>query len=239
MTLTDLKKELSKLSGIDMFNPKYSDVFQRFSGADLTEAEAEKMDEMGIPVDEQPAEVVEAKDEAMEAKEDAAEAKEETMADEVKDAPVDAEEITDKMDDINKAEDEREIDKIEETKAEQDDNAEKADEKAEEVKDESEEIGKEVDEFKGDKIADELLDTKIELELVKGGVRDDKLEAAKRMAKYEIKDLGELDKVKELLDMYPEWLKTYNAKGFGMPVDEGANSLTAEEKRLKQLGINL
>ena len=121
-----------------------------------------------------------------------------------------AEQITDKEDDINKAEDEREIDKIEETKAEQDDETEKADEKAEEVKEESEEIGKSVDEFKDDKMADELLDTKIELALVRGGVRDDKLEAAKRMAKYEIKDLDELDKVKELLDMYPEWLKTYN-----------------------------
>lgn len=228
MTLTDLKKELSQLSGEDMFNPKYRDVFKKFAGEDLTEAEVEKMDEMGIPVDEQPEEVVEAREEAEETKAD-------EVADDMQEAP-DAEEIKDKEEDINKAEDEREIDKIEEEKA---DDAEKADEKAEEVKDESEEIGKEVDEFKDDKIADELLDTKIELELVKGGVRDDKLEAAKRMAKYEIKDLGELDKVKELLDMYPEWLKTYNAKGFGMPVDEGANSLTAEEKRLKQLGINL
>lgn len=230
MTLTELKRELSQLSGEDMFNPKYRDVFKKFAGEDLTEAEAEKMEEMGIPVDEQPEEVVEAREDKQ-AEENAEEAQEE-----VKDVPTNAEQIEAKEEDIDKAEDEREINKIEEDKA---DTTEKADEKAEEVKEESEEIGKEVDEFKDDKIADELLDTKIELALVRGGVRDDKLEAAKRMAKYEIKDLGELDKVKELLDMYPEWLKTYNAKGFGMPVDEGANSLTAEEKRLKQLGINL
>lgn len=234
MTLTELKRELSQLSGEDMFKPKYRDVFKRFAGDDLTDAEVEKMEEMGIPEDEQPAEVVEAKDEAMEAKEEAADEKADEMVAEDK-AP-EAEQITDKEEDINKAEDEREIDKIEETKAEQDDETEKADEKAEEVKEESEEIGKSVDEFKDDKMADELLDTKIELALVRGGVRDDKLEAAKRMAKYEIKDLDELDKVKELLDMYPEWLKTYNTQKFGMPVDEGGYGLTAEEKRLKELG---
>lgn len=49
-----------------------------------------------------------------------------------------------KFDDLYKAEDEREIDKIEEVKT---DDAETADEKAEEVKEESEEIGKDVDEI--------------------------------------------------------------------------------------------
>lgn len=48
-----------------------------------------------------------------------------------------------KMQDLYKAEDEREIDKIEEEKADTDT---EADEKAEEVKEESEEIGKDVDE---------------------------------------------------------------------------------------------
>lgn len=222
--LTEFKKELSRLSGVDFFNPKFRDVFKKLDGEELTEAEAEKMEEMGIPVDEQPEEVVEAKEEMDEAKEEIAE-----------DKTPDAEEIKDKEEDIDKAEDEREIDKIEEDKA---DTTEKADEKAEEVKEESEEIGKDVDEMKGDKLADELLDTKIELELVKGGVRDDKMQAAKRMAKFEVQNLDELDKVKELLAMYPEWLRTYNAQKFGMPVDEGGDALTAEEKRLKELGID-
>lgn len=48
-----------------------------------------------------------------------------------------------RLEDIDKAEDEREIDKIEEDKAEE---PEKADEKKEEVGEESEEIGKEVNE---------------------------------------------------------------------------------------------
>lgn len=51
--------------------------------------------------------------------------------------------VKEKMDDLYKAEDEREIDKVEENKAE---NAETEDEKAEEVKEESKEIGKDVDE---------------------------------------------------------------------------------------------
>lgn len=222
--LSEFKKELSRLSGVDFFNPKYRDVFKKLDDEELTEAEAEKMEEMGIPVDEQPEEVVEAKEEMDEAKEEVAE-----------DKTPDAEEIKDKEEDIDKAEDEREIDKIEEDKA---DTTEKADEKAEEVKEESEEIGKDVDEMKGDKLADELLDTKIELALVRGGVRDDKMEAAKRMAKFEVQNLDELDKVKELLAMYPEWLRTYNTQKFGMPVDEGGDALTAEEKRLKELGID-
>lgn len=52
--------------------------------------------------------------------------------------------LGDHMKDLYKAEDEREIDKIESEKA---DNAEKADEKENEVKEESEEIGKDVDEI--------------------------------------------------------------------------------------------
>lgn len=52
------------------------------------------------------------------------------------------EKVKAKIQDLNKAEDEREIDKIEEEKA---DNAEDASEKAEEVKDESKEIGKDID----------------------------------------------------------------------------------------------
>lgn len=51
--------------------------------------------------------------------------------------------LKEKMDDLYKAEDEREIDKVEEDNAE---NAETENEKAEEVKEENEEIGKDVDE---------------------------------------------------------------------------------------------
>lgn len=60
--------------------------------------------------------------------------------------------IKDKMDDLYKAEDEREVDKIEEDKAE---NPETKSEKKEEVKEESEEIGKDVDETEDEAEEDE------------------------------------------------------------------------------------
>lgn len=57
-----------------------------------------------------------------------------------------------KVEDVEKAEDEREIDKVEEEKA---DNEEVKEEKAEEVAEESEEIGKDVEEAEGEEPAEE------------------------------------------------------------------------------------
>lgn len=64
--------------------------------------------------------------------------------------------IKDKMDDLYKAEDEREVDKIEEDKAE---NPETESEKKEEVEEESEEIGKDVDETEDEAEEDEKEET--------------------------------------------------------------------------------
>lgn len=64
--------------------------------------------------------------------------------------------IKDKMDDLYKAEDEREVDKIEEDKAE---NPETKSEKKEEVEEESEEIGKDVDETEDEAEEDEKEET--------------------------------------------------------------------------------
>lgn len=61
-----------------------------------------------------------------------------------------------KMDDLYKAEDEREIDKIEEDKSE---DSEKKDEKSEEVDEESKEIGKDVDEVEEEVHKDGDLET--------------------------------------------------------------------------------
>ena len=205
--MNELKRELSKLTGIDMFNPKYADVFKKYFPNDK-DAEEEKLEKMGI------------------------EDKPEEVLDDVKKVE-DSTEVEDKIEDIDKAEDEREIDKIEEDKA---DGGEKADEKAEEVNEESEEIGKDVDDLKDSK--DELLDAKIELELMHNGVRPERLESAKKFAKYEVKSLEELDKVKELIKEYPEWVRGYKPENFGMPVDENKNDLTEEEKKLKAMGIN-
>ena len=195
MGSNELKRELSKLSGVDFFNPKYRELFKKAFPEDK-DAEEEKLKKEGM---------------------------------------IGEEKIKDKTEDIDKAEDEREIDKIERDKAE---TPEKRDEKAEEVREETHEIGKEVDELKGDKTEDMLLETKIENALLRGGVREEKLGPAMRLAKSEIGGLDELGKVEDILKDFPEWVHGYKPKGFGMDIDNGADNLSEEEKRLKQMGIN-
>jgi hypothetical protein len=195
MGSNELKRELSKLSGVDFFNPKYRELFKKAFPEDK-DAEEEKLKKEGM---------------------------------------IGEEKIKDKTEDIDKAEDEREIDKIERDKAE---TPEKRDEKAEEVREETHEIGKEVDELKGDKTEDMLLETKIENALLRGGVREEKLGPAMRLAKSEIGSLDELGKVEDILKDFPEWVHGYKPKGFGMDIDNGSDNLSEEEKRLKQMGIN-
>lgn len=195
MGSNELKRELSKLSGVDFFNPKYRELFKKAFPEDK-DAEEEKLKKEGM---------------------------------------IGEEKIKDKTEDIDKAEDEREIDKIERDKAE---TPEKRDEKAEEVREETHEIGKEVDELKGDKTEDMLLETKIENALLRGGVREEKLGPAMRLAKSEIGGLDELGKVENILKDFPEWVHGYKPKGFGMDIDNGSDNLSEEEKRLKQMGIN-
>ena len=195
MVSNELKRELSKLSGVDFFNPKYRELFKKAFPEDK-DAEEEKLKKEGM---------------------------------------IGEEKIKDKTEDIDKAEDEREIDKIERDKAE---TPEKRDEKAEEVREETHEIGKEVDELKGDKTEDMLLETKIENALLRGGVREEKLGPAMRLAKSEIGSLDELGRVEEILKDFPEWVHGYKPKGFGMDIDNGSDNLSEEEKRLKQMGIN-
>lgn len=195
MGSNELKRELSKLSGVDFFNPKYRELFKKAFPEDK-DAEEEKLKKEGM---------------------------------------IGEEKIKDKTEDIDKAEDEREIDKIERDKAEA---PEKRDEKAEEVREETHEIGKEVDELKGDKTEDMLLETKIENALLRGGVREEKLGPAMRLAKSEIGGLDELGKVEDILKDFPEWVHGYKPKGFGMDIDNGSDNLSEEEKRLKQMGIN-
>ena len=86
----------------------------------------------------------------------------------------------------------------------------------------------------------ELLETKIELALVKAGIREDRVEAAKRLFKTEIHGLEDLEKIKELIKEFPEWqkVKKEHGKGFGIPIKENGTSLTEEEKKLKSMGID-
>lgn len=210
--MNELKRELSRASGVDMFNPKYREIFKKYFPND-EDAEEKKLEEYGVDKEED---------------------KDEEVLDDVKKVEEQPEDkVEDKLEDVDKAEDEREIDKIEEDKA---DDGEEKDEKKEEVAEESHEIGKDVDELKDSK--SELLDAKIELELMRNGVRPERMASAKKFAKYEIHSLDELDKVREMLKEYPEWVRGYKPENFGMPVDEGRNELTEEEKRLKAMGIN-
>ena len=208
MTANELKRELSKLSGIDFFNPKYRELFKKIFPDD--KPTDDKTDDGEVGNDE---------------------TRENLKDDGVKDEK----QIETKEQDVDKAEDERETDKIEKDKAA---SSEKRDEEIEDECAETLEIGKDIGELKGDKATDMLLETKIENELLRGGVREEKLGAAMRLAKSEVKSLDELGKVKEILSDFPEWVRGYQGKGFGMDVDRDSDNLTEEEKRLKQMGID-
>lgn len=217
--MNELKRELSRLTGIDFFNPKFREVFKKHFPND-GDAEEEKVEEV----------LNEGKDEEVKDNEN-------DVVD-VKNIDTEKadEKLEEKVEDIDKAEDEREIDKIEEEKA---DNTEKADEKAEEVNEESHEIGKDVDELKDSKTRDEeLLDAKIELELIKNGVKPEKIESAKKYSKHEITSLEDLEKIKDMIREYPDWVRAYKPDDIGMSVGDDDDILTEEEKRLKSMGID-
>ena len=198
--IKEFKRELSKVSGVDFFSPKYAEIFKKYVK------------------EEEPTEVEE--------------------TDKVEEPTTDIEDnkVEELKTDIDKAEDEREIDKIEEEKAE---SPKVAEEKKEEVNEESEEIGKKVDDLK-DNMDDEVFDLKVENELLKNNVRDDKLKTAKDYIKYAIKDDRDIMKIKGILKEYPEWLKREKKaeiESIGRDYNSG-DDFTAEERRLKALGID-
>lgn len=218
--LTEFKRELTAVAGVDFFNPKFREVFHKYFDVDDGNAEVEALQDKGIIDEEEAKKMTDELSPAEEVIDNADTPKEE-----------------EKVEDLEKAEDEREIDKIEEEKE-----PAESEEKAEEVKEETKEVAKDVDEAKVEEtdnghLADELLDTRIELELVRAGIKEEKLGPALRLAKTEVQTLDEIDKVGEIIKEYPEWFKSYN-KDIGMPVDESGDGLTEEEKRLKQMGID-
>ena len=209
--VNDFKRELSRISGVDFFNPKYRDVFKRYFQDDDKEeevnAEEERLNEV-IGDNNQNTET------ESEQSTDSAETEiEEKIEDEqTEDADNTAEDVS--TDNSNLVEDEK-------TKTENEENSEPVVEPTTEPN-------------------KELIDAKVELELVKAGVREDRLEPAKRLVEPEVHSLEDLDKVKEVIKQFPEWLKdrAVNTKPFGMPVGEGNSDLTEEEKRLKAMGID-
>lgn len=226
--IKELKKELSALSGIDFFNPKYRDVFKRYFPNDNEEltAEEERLNDMiGEEVANEP--VVETTEEVAEEKaEEVVEEKTEEVAtteeptEEVAETVEEAEAVEEVAEETNKENTEA----TEEVKEELSEDIQVAEEKAEEK----------IDDHK------ELIDAKVELELVKAGVREDRLEPAKRLLMSEISKLEDVNKVQEMIKQYPEWLhreKTI-AKPIGMPLDNLGDGLTKEEEKLREMGID-
>lgn len=155
-----------------------------------------------------------------------------------------------KMQDLYKAEDEREIDKIEEDKAE---DTETEDEKAEEVKDESEEIGKDVDEteeeVESDEEAEKDTDEQSSEETEDDGVETTTEELAEENEHEVIKQLtdrvgeleakiNELNELKEEMQKYTE--KQRKAYGYEGQVPGGKKDykdMTADELKKHILGL--
>lgn len=193
----ELKRELSRLSGVDFFNPKYREAFKKFFPDDADEAKEE------------------AEDEAAETNAEEVKGFEETKG-KIEENEQDAE-VSERESDGNDEEDvEQEFE--EEDEYDSDDSEEK-----------SERHG--IDPYA------ELLEARIENELLRGGVREDRLEHAMRLAKSEICCIEELHKVKDILNDFPEWVRAEKPKGYGMEVDPH-DGLTAEERRLKEMGID-
>lgn len=193
----ELKRELSRLSGVDFFNPKYREAFKKFFPDDADESKEEAEDEAA-----------------------------ETNAEEVKGFEETKGKIEESEQDAEISE--RESDGDEEEGAEQE--SEEEDEyDSEDSEEKSERHG--IDPYA------ELLEARIENELLRGGVREDRLEHAMRLAKSEICCIEELHKVKDILNDFPEWVRAEKPKGYGMEVDPH-DGLTAEERRLKEMGID-
>lgn len=222
--IKELKKELSALSGVDFFNPKFRNVFKKYF-PDEVDATAESAEEERVN------EILEDEVVTAEAVEDKVE---EVVEEEVKAEETIAEEtandvVEEKAEEVVAENTEEVVDEVvEETPAETVEEA-----VAEEVA-ETQEVAEEV------KDDTELIATKVELELVKAGVRQDRLEPAKKLLMTEINSLADIDKVQELIRQYPEWLQKPRevAKPFGMTLDDNGDGLTEEEKKLKAMGIN-
>ena len=221
--IKEFKKELSRLAGIDFFNPKFRDVFKRYLPDDAdreeeTTAEEERLKE--VVGDEQ----------LQNLEEEIAENSDAVV-------PEDSAEEIQSVDKEGKTEEDVDETVQDEESVEDDDNTE-SDGKSSTDESLNAEPAPEVKPKQ--EANQELVDTKVELELVKAGVREDRLEPAKRLILSEIHGLEDLDKVKAMIKQFPEWIKesAVNTKPFGMPVGEGGGDLTEEEKRLKAMGID-
>ena len=263
--LSELKTELSKLAGVDFHSPKYRAVFKRL----LAESEDKAEDEGASVSEDTAAEVAEAKQEDAVADAEVTEKAEEVVADIAADKEADAEGETpdynetaqdeaelvesveaDQETDANVQEAEAADDTTEELTAEErrlaelvgEDTAEETTETETAESDTTEtaaEVATEAESVPAIDLNGQLLETKLELELVRAGVREDRLEVAKRLFLPELQQGMSIEDLRIKIAAFPEWLaKAGGVQGFGMPLGDNTSALTNEEKRLKQLGVD-
>lgn len=206
--MNEFKRELSKLLGVDLFNPKFRDIFNKYFPAE-SKAENDKLKELGIEEEQ---------------KEDVADEKEAEVVTEAE------EEVAKEPEASEPAEDEAD--------KEPEPEAEKPAEEENPAGEEEEAAEPEVPAV--DNTANELLDAKIELAVIKSGVRADRVDTAKRLLRNEVQSVDDLSKIDEILKGVPEWFESKGKpKAFGMAVDERGDGLTEEERQLKLRGISL
>lgn len=253
----ELKKELSKLSGVDFFNPKYRDVFKKYFPNDTTESDVNDNEEdrlkevLGEETEETPKAVETQENAEGNKEENTSEDNDETSTDENKEEDksdnsdeepskdngddADTQDATDTEPnaDDNDSTDTTDSSQGTETTAEDDNQDTSSTETTDTLPTTEDNAGV-------DNTSKELLETKVELQLVKANVREDRLESAKKLFMQEIHSLEDLDKLKDLIKQYPEWLKQNKpeVKPFGMPLEDNGDGLTEEEKRLKAMGID-
>lgn len=238
MDVKELKKELSKLSGIDFFNPKYRDIFKKYFPNDTTENDVNDNEEDRLKevLGEEKEEV-----ETPDTQENSTDKEEENADDKKEDAPSDEQgEETDKAD-ADPSEENVENKDVEDTPITENDEGSQSNESvAEENQDISTTDAPNPTNSEQNNTSNELLEMKVELALVRAGVREDRLDAAKKLFMADIHSIEDLSKLKDLVQQYPEWLKQtrQEAQPFGMPLGDNGDSLTEEEKRLKAMGID-
>lgn len=249
--VNDLKKELSKLSGVDFFNPKYRNVFKKYmtTETEVEDSEEERLrnilgEEKEADTTEEKVEVetkVEKKDnedkEELKTKEEIIEDSnedEESEDDETIDTETKEEVEVEEESDDEDLEDEDIDDEYEESEESEDDSIEESE--TEEVEEDT------IEEYHEEEPAynKELIDTKVELGLVKAGVRDDRLEDARKLFMADFKGMEDLEHLGEFIKKYPEWIKkgVHDSRSFGMPIKDMGDGYTEEEKKLRSMGIN-
>lgn len=244
VNINDFKRELSKLAGVDFFNPRFRDVFNRYFGEEQdANAEVDRAEELGIINSEEAQELKEDADVANDVQEELAT---DTVDDNIDNAIDDKveenvadEKIEEKAEEVAQDVAEDVADDVAQDEAQDSKTTESETESETKTKDNSEtvEVENETEDNVDSSTNEELLDAKIELGLVRAGVREDKIKPAMVLAKAEIKSMDDLGKIKDIVKQFPEWMAKGQsmAKGFGMPVDDDGDGLSEEEKRFKQL----